>query len=154
MKEKILSALVAQLQAEVKHLEDTALKAAEAATHEESRAEDQHDTRGIEASYLAAEYAKRVEDLRRTIHALAAFHPRPFQSSDAIAVGALVTGKSGEQMAHWLLCPWAGGHKVEISSTTVQILSTQSALGMDLLDKSEGDEVRAGLKNWVITKIE
>ena len=36
-----------------------ALAAHEAATHSESKAEDQYDTRGLEASYLAGAQSKR-----------------------------------------------------------------------------------------------
>ena len=52
-KSKILAAILEKLQSEIDALVRAAKSAHEAATHEESRAEDHHDTRGLEASYSA-----------------------------------------------------------------------------------------------------
>ena len=59
-KQAIIDRLVEKLQSEAEALVRAAQAAHEAATHEESRAEDHHDTRGLEASYLAGAQAQRA----------------------------------------------------------------------------------------------
>ncbi|NBU22139.1 hypothetical protein EBS43_12140, partial [bacterium] len=59
-KSQILASIVQKLNHELQTIELSAQAALEAATHEESKAEDQHDTRGLEASYLARAQASRA----------------------------------------------------------------------------------------------
>jgi hypothetical protein len=47
--------------------ERAAQTAYETATHEENIAENKYDTLGLEASYLAAGQAKRVEEIRQSL---------------------------------------------------------------------------------------
>ena len=69
-KQKILAKLREKLEAEMQVMISAALIAREDATHEESKAEDKYDTRGLEASYLAGAQAKRAAELQRIIHSL------------------------------------------------------------------------------------
>ena len=56
-KQKLIEAILLELESELSVLADAAKAAHLAATHEESVAEDPHDTRGVEASYLAGAQA-------------------------------------------------------------------------------------------------
>ena len=64
-KGKLVEALVAQLQKDLEVLNQAAVATYQGAIHADSRAEDQYDTRGLEASYLAGAQAKRVAELER-----------------------------------------------------------------------------------------
>lgn len=153
MKKAILQALATQITEEVSILEAAALAAAKAAVHEESRAEDQHDTRSIEASYLAAGHAKRVEDLKRTLLILEQYVPR--EAHGSVIPGALVEAEQAGKKAYYFLCPFTGGQKVVVDQMTVTILSPTSALGERLMGTGVGDEVEVGRppKTYTITEI-
>src|SRR5581483_11142644 len=58
-KRRLVETVQQHLAEELATLMQAAKAAHEAATHEESKAEDQHDTRGLEASYLAGSGAAR-----------------------------------------------------------------------------------------------
>src|SRR4051812_18493840 len=66
-KQELIQIIMAQLNSELELITQSAKAAHEAATHEESRAEDSHDTRGLEASYLAGAQMARAEALKKTI---------------------------------------------------------------------------------------
>jgi hypothetical protein len=56
----MMEALREKVRQELQAVEEAALASHHAATHEESRSEDKHDTRSIEAGYLAGAQAQRV----------------------------------------------------------------------------------------------
>jgi hypothetical protein len=66
-KRRILDALLSEMTAEVNLLLAAAALAYEGATHEESKPENDKDTRALEASYLARGQANRVEEMNETI---------------------------------------------------------------------------------------
>src|SRR4051812_33259314 len=86
----IRSLLMEKLQAEADGLAQAAKAAHAAATHEESRAEDQHDTRGIEASYLAGAQAQRATDLQALVSTYRQLSVAELGLNDLISPGALV----------------------------------------------------------------
>src|ERR1035437_4898036 len=66
-KELIIKGFIQKFGSELAALTQSARAAHLAATHEESKAEDRHDTFAIEASYLAAGQAVRVAELEKTL---------------------------------------------------------------------------------------
>ena len=80
--------LVESLRAEFKRRYERAVAALagahEAATGADTKAENKYDTRGLEASYLAAGQAEQAEELQRGLSALEAFDFRDFDFDDAI----------------------------------------------------------------------
>ena len=81
--------------------------AVEGATHGESRAENDKDTRGLEQSYLARGHAARVEELEAalvTVAGLTVARPGP-----RVALGAVVTVDDDGASARYYLAPWGGG---------------------------------------------
>ncbi len=116
-----------------------AREAAEAATHEENRPENDKDMRSTEASYVAKGQADRVRGLERALSMLAAMPLREFAETDGIAISAVVTTSSkGASTTHFLV-PAAGGVKLELAGERVQTLATDSPLGQALLGLSAGD---------------
>jgi len=83
--------LVAALTASLEMTRAAHAAALEGATHTESRAENDKDTRGLEQSYLARGQAQRVAELETALLRVTTLHPRTFHDDDAIGVGALVT---------------------------------------------------------------
>lgn len=121
-------------------------EAREAATHEESKPENDKDTRAVEAAYLAGAQAERVRDLERASAALAALDVRELGPDDAIRAGALVEIDQEGKRCLYFLAPEGGGLKVSVGARTVQIITPQSALGRELLGKAAGDDVEVTLQ--------
>jgi len=147
-KRLILDALLASLESDLKSLEAAAREAHEAATHDEGKAEDQYDTRGLEASYLAGAQAKRAGEIQKLIHLYRNLDLRNFSPTDHIAVTALVELESQGKKTLVFLVPTAGGNSLSIEGKTVQILSATSPLGEELIGRSlsKPSEVEFGVE--------
>ena len=114
----------------------------ETATHEENIAENKYDTLGLEASYLAAGQAKRVEEIKQALTLCQAMALRPYDDQRGIAIGVLLGLEDENGRQQWLfLAPDAAGLKVDVVGQPVTVITPRSPLGKSLLGKFEGDEV-------------
>lgn len=135
--------LVESLRAVLKQRYERALAALagahEAATGTDTKAENKYDTRGLEASYLAAGQADQVEELRRGLGTLETFDFRDFDFDDEIGIGALVEAEKDGELLHYLLAP-AGGGLVLTADTgeAVTVLGPGAPLAMALTGKTSG----------------
>lgn len=149
--------VVAELQKEILKNLELALSAAkntyDIATHEDSKAENKYDTRGLEASYLAGAQALRVADLRDTLALITNFNAREFSDDDKLALGALVELHSGNKTIWALLLPKGGGQSVLFESQQVQIVTPESPLGLQLIGKTVGDEFLINSRPYEITAV-
>src|ERR1700734_932463 len=89
-KTELITQIRLKLETELQSITLAAKAAHEAATHEESKAEDSHDTRGIESSYLAGAQAQRASEILQQIHGYKFMKLKEFSSKDPIAATALV----------------------------------------------------------------
>ena len=114
----------------------------ETATHEENIAENKYDTLGLEASYLAAGQARRVEEIRQALTLCQNLSLRPYDEQLGIQVGTLLGLEDEQGRQQWLfLAPDAAGLKGYLVGQLVTVISPRSPLGNSLLGKFEGDEV-------------
>ena len=110
------------------------------ATHTETKAENKYDTRGLEASYLAAGQGRRIMALRQQVAFVALLEPDSQTPPRANAgVFARLEGDEGFWWA--FLLPAGGGARVVVDGETVRVISTSSPLGRALLGAEDGDEV-------------
>jgi transcription elongation GreA/GreB family factor len=147
-KEAVLKGFIEKFKAEHAALIRSAKAAHQAATHEESKAEDRHDTFAIEASYLAAGQAVRVEELDRTIVEFESFLAGT-SPHDQIAVGDLVTYECEGATTHAFLAKNGGGTKLTLDGVTVQVISPTSPLGDELMGRKAGEEFELELRGSV-----
>jgi hypothetical protein len=149
-KKKVVDALVLKLQGELDAIEKAARAAHEAATHEESKAEDQHDTRGLEASYLAGAQAQRAQDISQQITIYRMMPLKGFGEKDAIAPGALfeleADEESGGRSGIYWLAPRGGGGLVQVDGVSVTVLTPQSPMGDAVLGRNLGDWIEVESK--------
>jgi hypothetical protein len=144
-KEAVLKGFIQKFRDEYNALVQSAKAAHQAATHEESKAEDRHDTFAIEASYLAAGQAARVDELDQTILEFEGYlagtpnHP-------TISIGDLVTYECDGLVTHAFLAKNGGGTKLQINGTTVQVISPTSPLGDELIGRNTADEFELELR--------
>jgi transcription elongation GreA/GreB family factor len=146
-----------RLEEELSIIMQAAKAAHEAATHEESRAEDSHDTRGLESSYLAGAQALRAAEIQQIIHYYKQVEPRTFEKEEQIAVIALIELESGKKKTSYLLAPHAGGMKVNLDGRSIQIITPQSPVGEELMGKRLGDavevEIHGVTREYLITDL-
>jgi transcription elongation GreA/GreB family factor len=138
------SEILSELRARVAHDLETMITAqrlaAEGATHEESRPENDKDTRALEASYLARGQAQRAAELGRSLQLLNALELRAFPRGSLIGLGALVTLDDGNTHTHYFLAPAGGGLRLSLGSVEVRVVSPESPIGRALLGKCEDDD--------------
>ena len=131
--------LINKLETERAQLAQAAMSTYEAATHEESEPEDQYDTRGLEASYLAGAQAKRVEAVEQMITSIRLVNVREFSGEDAISASALVQLDLDGKISYCLLLPQGGGLAIEHDGHHIQVITPISPLGEAILGRSVGD---------------
>lgn len=140
-KSRLLKQIVALLDAELARYASSARAAHEEATHEQSRAENKYDTRGLEASYLARGQSKQAAETLEARECYARMAPRSFAAEEPVGIGALVELKGEGERAIYLMGPLAGGREVECDGTEVMVMTPGSPLGALLMGKRAGDQV-------------
>ncbi|SEQ65928.1 hypothetical protein SAMN03159444_02192 [Pseudomonas sp. NFACC02] len=142
-KQQILQRIIEKLEVDL----DIAIRAAqtayETATHEENIAENKYDTLGLEASYLAAGQARRVEEIRQSLTRYQNLVLKPFDETRGIQSGDLIVleSASGAEQ-HLFLGPDAAGLKIRVDDTLITVITDRAPLGQNLLGKFDGDEVQ------------
>ncbi len=139
-KPEIFAAIVRHLQAELSRLTEAALSTHAEATHEENKAEDKYDTRGLEASYLAHGQSKAAEEAAQAVAQFQALPLRVFNPGDPVSLGALVTIE-GKEASCYFIGPRAGGTEVKHDDIEVMVITPQSPLGRQLLGRKQGDQL-------------
>ncbi|RAU47440.1 MULTISPECIES: transcription elongation factor GreAB [unclassified Pseudomonas] len=141
-KQRVLERILDRLEVDL----DVAIRAAqtayEAATHEENIAENKYDTLGLEASYLAAGQARRVEEIRQALALYRQMTLKPFDGERGIQPGDLIALASANGSEQWLfLGPDAAGLKLQMDDRWITVITRRAPLGQSLLGKLDGDEV-------------
>jgi len=152
LKADILKAFFQELDRELNTLVEAAFTAREVATHEDSKAENKYDTRGLEASYLAGAQAKRARELRETIDQLKKMPEKNYSADDPIQSQALVTVEDEQgSEKHFLIVPKEGGAKVTVSQKTYFLITPDSPIGKKLLNRKLDDDFDFVLKGETVT---
>jgi transcription elongation GreA/GreB family factor len=145
-KRALIVELCAELSRSMAVLTRAAGEAREAATHEESRPENDKDTRAVEAAYLAGAQADRARELGRAAAALNALDLAAFGPGTTISAGALVELDHDGVTSWYFLAPQGGGLRATVGGVTVHVITPQSPLGRELLGKTTGDVIEVTQK--------
>jgi transcription elongation GreA/GreB family factor len=145
-KRVIVQKIIAQLDAELEAYAVSARAAHADATHEQSKAENKYDTRGLEASYLARGQSRQAAETEQAREMFAALEIRDFGPGDPIDLGALVKLESGGEVDWYFIGPRAGGTEIKAGKTAVLLITPQSPLGAQLVGRKQGDhwELKVG----------
>lgn len=141
-KVKLLEALQSQLVNDLTLAKSAAQATYEAITHEENKAENEYDTRGLEATYLAHAQTKRIAEIEEILVICKHVKVKNFQANDKINSTALVEVESedGKRSLFFILAK-GGGVTFQFEGKTIQIITPSSPLGEALQGLSEGDAV-------------
>lgn len=128
------------------------LKAAQAAhaeaTHEQSKAENKYDTRGLEAAYLARGQSRQAATIRNAIELYQKLPTADLPPGSLVDVGALVELKEkGKKAQFYFIGPSGGGTEVVCDDKEITVITPQSPLGSQLIEHKEGEKVKIGLGN-------
>ena len=138
-KRALIQKIVVKLTSEL----DVYFRAAQAsraeATHEQSKAESKYDTRGLEASYLACGQSKQAAELEMAIAEFGKLDARKFAAGEGISVGALVELEIVGERLFYFIGPRAGGTEVVLDKHEILVITPQSPLGAQLMEKTQGD---------------
>ncbi len=137
------AALIESLKSLVRSQYERALAAlagaAEAATGEDTKAESKYDTRGLEASYLAAGQAEQADELAEALGHLEAAEFPDYDFDDPIGPGALVEAEREGEVVFYLLAPAGGGLVLESGEgESVTVLGAEAPLRAQLMGKTSG----------------
>ncbi len=145
-KRQLIDGILELLAQELGQMTRSAQAAYEEATHAESQAEDHHDTRGLEASYLAGAQAKRTSEIQRLIQIFKFFPLVQYKPKDFIGPGALIELEWNRHRSFYFLVPQGGGLSLPWNGKAIRLITPQAPLGEALLGRSVGNtiEVESG----------
>lgn len=157
-KQEVLQLIVEKLTIDLDIAQRAAQTAYETATHEENIAENKYDTLGLEASYLAAGQARRVEEIRQSLTLYQKLNLMPFNEDKGIQSGDLITLENDQGIEqHLFLGPDAAGLKIPSGELIVTVITSRAPLGQTLLGKQPGDEleivVNGSRQSFEVTQI-
>lgn len=150
--------LIARLSADVEAVELSQKVTQAGAVHEESRPENDKDTRALESTYLARGLAKRVAELNRSLSALRSWNPGDNSPHSRVGLASLLRLDSEEEAndSNWIfVAPSGGGIEIKLEDRRWKIVTPKSPLGQALMGKELDDEIvvnlPAGQRDWVLT---
>lgn len=138
-KKKLLAAICTQLEKDLEIQKAAALATYQAATNEESKAENEYDTRGLEASYLAGAQAKRVGEIEELLTIYKFIEIKDFKENDLIDSTALVKVDLNGKKSLLFLLPKGGGVTISYEGQNIQVITPSSPLGEALLGLKKDD---------------
>ena len=144
-KQALVQKIVTQLVGELERNQRAAQTAHAEATHEQSKAENKYDTRGLEASYLAHGQARQMMEMEAAILAFENMDLRRFGAGDPICTGALVELEHKGERTFYFIGSKAGGMEVRHEEHMVLVITPQSPLGTQLQGKKQGDLLQLSL---------
>lgn len=157
-KNQILDRLIAQLEQDLSMTKEAARATYDAATNEESKPENEYDTRALEASYLAGAQAKRAGELDFAIAVLKKIPIKKFGPSDEISSTALVILESAGKQVRYFLLPLGGGFSITLEGNHIQVVTPTSQLGDSLIGLRVGEiaevEIGTQLREFKVVSIE
>ena len=145
-KHALIEQIRAALEAELATVAASAATAKREATHEEAKPENEYDTRGLEASYLAGAQEGRARDLAHRINNLEFVVLKDFGPADPIGLSAVVTLDDGERTRTYFIAPDGGGMKLTSPDGQIVAITTQSPVGRALVERKQGDIVEVRLR--------
>lgn len=148
-KNTVIEQILKILGQEISVVTQAAKAAHEAAIGEESKAEDQYDTRGLEASYLAGAQSARVAELEKQSQMYQQLSLRNFSPEEPIAPGALIELSQNGSRSYYFVVGLGGGFSLQMDGKALYVISTRAPLGEALLGRRRGEVVEVEMQNMV-----
>lgn len=141
-KSLLIKKIIAELTAQLERYAGAASTARAEAIDEENQAEDKYDTRGLEASYLAAGQSRQMAETAAALQKFGTLTATRVPAGAPVDVGALVELKTRRASSVYFIGPCAGGTEVVHEKQTVLVLTPQSPLGAQLMGRRQGERMK------------
>jgi|GEM_PF-1122899 hypothetical protein len=138
-KTQFFNHLIETLREECMHAVQASKDAADYATNEESRADSQWDTQGLEASYLAAGQASQARQWAESVQELQSEREDLLKPRETIGLGALFNCDFGGGPEWYFFAGVAGGQVVPAARGEVTVITASSPLAARLLRLRAGE---------------
>jgi transcription elongation GreA/GreB family factor len=138
-KKKLIKAILEKLEKDLETTINSARAALEEATHEDNKPENEYDTRGLEASYLAGAQAERAAQIEEQIIIYKHLEPKDFGDNEPISSTALVEVELNNKTSFVFVMSKGGGLILEFEGHAIQVVTPNSPLGEALLGLKSGD---------------
>ena len=138
-KKDVIKAIVDALKIKAGHHLTAARSAHAEATHEESKAEDKYDTRGLEAGYLAVGQARMMDEAADAIRDYEMLFLKKFGAKAVVDLTALVEMTVNRKKEVVFIGPAGGGIEVTVNGTVILVVTPESPLGKLMMGKKTGD---------------
>lgn len=138
-KKKLIAQIRQDLEKDLAILKDAERVTREAATHEESKPENEYDTRALEASYLAGAQSKRIKDTEELLVIFKHVEPKSFGPQDVISATALVEAELNGKHSYFFVMSKGGGINLSFEGRKIQVVTPSSPLGEAMLGLRVGD---------------
>jgi transcription elongation GreA/GreB family factor len=156
-KRALVAALVAEITTEIDTMVRLAKDAADAATHEENKPENDKDMRSTEASYLARGQAGRVAELSAALAQLQGMELHTFGADEPVGISAIVELELEGKRSLCFVVPSGGGKKVRLGDVSIQTTTPTSPLGEAIVGLGAGDEAEVrtpqGLREYRVVRV-
>jgi transcription elongation GreA/GreB family factor len=137
-KTQLLEQILARLSTNLGVLEQAARASHAEATHESSKAENKYDTRGLEAAYLAGGQARQAKEILDSMKVYESLALKEFAPGEPIDLTALVELDSGGTRWWYFIGPKSGGLEIGFEGKEITVITPQSPLGQNLMEKTTG----------------
>jgi hypothetical protein len=143
-KRSLLKKILTELRDELESYSRAARSAQAEATHEQNKAENKYDTRGLEAAYLAGAQSRQAAETQHAIESFEKLPLRAFAASEPIDLSALVEVQTTSERSCFFLGPCKGGLEIKQNGREIVVLTPQAPLGAQLVGRKAGDRFRWG----------
>ncbi len=111
---------------------------------EDNKPENQYDTRGLEASYLARGQAERVAELKECLNDFKNAVVRNYTEDTPLGPTALVEVMSlnSEETKTFFFMPKGGGLTLNYVERQIQVVTASSPIGQALVGQKVGEIIR------------
>jgi Transcription elongation factor, GreA/GreB, C-term len=143
-KKELIQQFILLLESDLKSAIESQKNTVEYVTDEDNKPENEYDTRGLEASYLARGQAERVADLKESLAFFKITEIKLYTKDTPIGNSALVCVQDLEQnddVKNILLMPKGGGLQLTYLNKHYQTVTASSPLGKALLGKKCDEEI-------------
>ena len=143
-KQALVRKIIAALTEELERFDKAARASHAEATDPQSKAEHKYDTRGLEAAYLAGGQARKVAEIEESIVQYQKLKLVQFGPETPIDCGALVLIEMRGGASWYFVGPRAGGLEIVQEKEEITVITPQSPLGEQLMEKKQDDKFLFG----------
>lgn len=156
-KTKIKEKIIAELQKQLDVLQHSVQDASEESFQETNVPLSQVDHRSLEASLFARAQSQRADKALSVIEVLKNLPIKEFTASDDIQTSAIVELEHSGRTDLYFLAPLGAGTIIEVEGREMEVITTNSPLGEELLDKRVDDDIwiesPKGVQEFKIKKV-